>query len=90
MVVECLTDRLPVADSAVRQGLAQASLAGRFEKMRISPQGYCYLDVAHNPQGARWLAEQWREAPVRGKRIAVFGMLGDKDIAEPCALYYTM
>jgi dihydrofolate synthase / folylpolyglutamate synthase len=82
MVVECLQNRLPVEDSAVRQGLAQASLAGRFEKMRVSPHGYCYVDVAHNPQGGRWLAEQWRQVAVQGRRIAVFGMLSDKDIAE--------
>jgi dihydrofolate synthase / folylpolyglutamate synthase len=82
MVVELLQPRLPVPETAIRQGLAQASLPGRFEKMSAPGGGYCYLDVAHNPQGARWLAEQWQKVAVRGKKIAVFAMLSDKDIAE--------
>lgn len=81
MVVELLQDRLPVAGTPLRQGLAWATLAGRFEKVHIHSDYYAYVDVAHNPQGARWLAEQWRQVPVRGKRMAIFAMLGDKDIA---------
>ena len=80
MVVELLQNRLPVTESILKQGLADAVLAGRFEKMPIR-NGYCYVDVAHNPQGGRWLAEQWRRTPVAGKRIAVLAMLNDKDIA---------
>lgn len=107
MAVELLQNRLPVNESQLQQGLAQATLAGRFEKIPLSalvpasstnhlidfesvhPQSqlcgiqgsFCYLDVAHNPQGGRWLAEQWRQTPVRGQRIAILGMLADKDIA---------
>lgn len=82
MVVELLQDRLPVTEMALKTGLATTTLAGRFEKI-IHDSVSCYLDVAHNPQGARWLAEQWRSVsvPVTGRRIAVFGMLSDKDIA---------
>ncbi len=80
MVVDLLQERLPVAESDLRQGLALAKLAGRFEKIPLQ-NGFCYVDVAHNPQGGRWLAEQWRQVPVKGKRIAVLGMLADKDIA---------
>lgn len=81
MVTELLHERLPVNDAALRQGLAQAVLAGRFEKIPLK-SGFCYLDVAHNPEGARWLSQQWQKIPVNGKRIAIFGMLRDKDIAE--------
>jgi dihydrofolate synthase / folylpolyglutamate synthase len=81
MVVKLLQDRLPVADKPCYQGLAQAALPGRFEKFFSPQQVKCYLDVAHNPQGGRWLAEQWRQTPVPGKKIAILGMLGDKDIA---------
>lgn len=82
MVVELCQDRLPVSLVDLRRGLKSASLAGRFEKMPAPGKGDCYLDVAHNPESARWLAELWRKIPVRGKRIAVFAMLRDKDIAE--------
>ncbi len=81
MVTELLQERLPVHDAALRQGLSQAVLEGRFEKIPLK-SGFCYLDVAHNPQGARWLAQQWQKIPVSGKRIAIFGMLADKNIAE--------
>lgn len=80
MVVELLQNRLPVTEFALKQGLQQTTLAGRYEKMPLK-KGYCYVDVAHNPQGGRWLAEQWRQTPVAGKRIAILGMLNDKDIA---------
>jgi dihydrofolate synthase / folylpolyglutamate synthase len=76
MAIELLQNRLPVTEEQLKTGLAQARLAGRFER-----QGICYLDVAHNPQGGRWLAQQWQQTPVAGKRIAVLGMLHDKDIA---------
>ena len=81
MVVELLQDRLSVSESALRQGLAQASLEGRFEKIPLLGADVCYVDVAHNPQGGRWLAEQWAQVPVRGRRLAILGMLSDKDVA---------
>lgn len=81
MAVELLQPQLPVTELHLRQGLAQATLMGRFERMPVL-SGFCYLDVAHNPQGARWLAQQWQQIPVKGKRMAVFGMLSDKDIAQ--------
>lgn len=81
MVTELLQDRLPVNDAALRQGLARTVLAGRFEKIALK-SSFCYVDVAHNPEGTRWLSQQWQKIPVQGKRIAVFGMLRDKNIAE--------
>ncbi|MBS0350896.1 MAG: bifunctional tetrahydrofolate synthase/dihydrofolate synthase [Proteobacteria bacterium] len=81
MVVELLRKRLSLSDAAIRQGLAKTQLPGRFEKVSVA-DGFCYLDVAHNPQGGRWLAEQWSQVEVKGKRLAVVGMLGDKDIAQ--------
>lgn len=79
MVTELLQASLPVPESALRQGLTHVVLEGRFEKLPLGD--FCYVDVAHNPQGGRWLAELWRNVPVRGRRIAILGMLGDKDIA---------
>ncbi len=79
MVLECLQARLPVTESTFCQALTQTVLEGRFEKLSLG--NFCYADVAHNPQGGRWLSELWRRTPVQGRRIAVLGMLGDKDIA---------
>lgn len=80
MAVELLQNQLPVTTADIHQGLSQAFLPGRFEAMQIEGKN-CYLDVAHNPQGGRWLAEQCKKIAVGGKIIAVLGMLADKDIA---------
>ncbi|MBV7315026.1 bifunctional tetrahydrofolate synthase/dihydrofolate synthase [Shewanella sp. NIFS-20-20] len=62
---------------AICQGLSQAKLAGRFECVATSP--LTYVDVAHNPHAARYLASKLRELPAQ-RVIALCGMLKDKDI----------
>jgi dihydrofolate synthase/folylpolyglutamate synthase len=39
------------------------------------------LDVGHNPHAAAFLATQLRQRPIAGRRLAVFGLLADKDLA---------
>ena len=39
------------------------------------------LDVGHNPHAAQYLAERLARRPVAGRRLAVFGLLADKDLA---------
>lgn len=75
----CLRERLPLGIEAIRQGLAQAKQPGRFQIVGERP--WRILDVAHNPQSARSLADNLRELPDRGEVHAVFAMLADKDIA---------
>jgi len=77
--LDCLRERLPVAQAHIRTGLLSARLPGRFQMLPGKPP--VILDVAHNPQAARILAQNLREQYVSGKTIAVFGMLRDKDIA---------
>ncbi|MDP1682374.1 MAG: bifunctional tetrahydrofolate synthase/dihydrofolate synthase [Burkholderiales bacterium] len=77
--LDCLRERLPVAQAHIRTGLLSARLPGRFQVLPGKPP--VILDVAHNPQAARILAQNLREQYVSGKTIAVFGMLRDKDIA---------
>ena len=72
-----LSDRLPVALAALHAGLRDARLPGRFQ--RIAGPVEIVLDVAHNPQSARALAENLRAQPARGKDYAVFALLADKD-----------
>ena len=59
---------------------AKARNAGRFEVVEAGGTTWV-LDVAHNPDGARFLARQLRDR-FAGQRIqAVIGCLGDKDVA---------
>lgn len=78
MAVELLQGRLPVRPEALAQGLAQVTLAGRFERLRRDPE--VIIDVAHNPQAAEALAGLLREYPSAGRTLAVMAMMADKDI----------
>ena len=53
--LESVRDRLPVPQQAVRLGLLQASLPGRFQILPGQPT--VILDVAHNPHAAAVLAQ---------------------------------
>ncbi|HKQ26133.1 MAG TPA: bifunctional tetrahydrofolate synthase/dihydrofolate synthase [Burkholderiales bacterium] len=75
--LEQLRDRLPVDMGAIRRGLLDVQLPGRFQVLPGRPM--VILDVAHNPHAARALASSLRRLP-GGKTIAVFAMLRDKDI----------
>ncbi|MBT3196159.1 MAG: bifunctional tetrahydrofolate synthase/dihydrofolate synthase [Gammaproteobacteria bacterium] len=66
-----------IGSEAIRQGLHSVTLAGRFQQRNDHPQ--LILDVAHNPQAARQLAENLISTPVAGETIAVVGMLRDKE-----------
>ncbi len=68
--------KIGVDDAALRLGLSDLDLPGRFQ---LFPGG-AILDVAHNPQAARTLSMNLEDLPCKGKTIAVFGMLSDKDI----------
>jgi dihydrofolate synthase/folylpolyglutamate synthase len=73
-----------VDEEAIRQGLQQAMLPGRFQTVSESPR--LILDVAHNPHAAAYLAERLAALPKQGGRVrAVVGMLADKDIAGTLA-----
>lgn len=78
MVMECLRDRLPVSRGAVRRGLLDVSLPGRFQM--IPGDVEWILDVAHNPDAACALAGNLAARPVQGRTLAVLGMLADKDV----------
>ncbi|HLP97150.1 MAG TPA: bifunctional tetrahydrofolate synthase/dihydrofolate synthase [Sideroxyarcus sp.] len=76
--LDALKDRLPVSMEAVRRGLVEVQLAGRFQFVPGRPQ--LILDVAHNPHAARSLAQNLAGLPP-AKTFAVFAMLKDKDMA---------
>ena len=77
--LESVRDRLPVPQQAVRLGLLQASLPGRFQILPGQPT--VILDVAHNPHAAAVLAQNLDNMGFHPYTYAVFGMLNDKDLA---------
>lgn len=62
----------------VNSCLMDFQLAGRWQK--ISSQPDVIIDVAHNPESIRFMQQQLKQYPHEGKKIAVLGMLKDKDI----------
>jgi dihydrofolate synthase/folylpolyglutamate synthase len=64
---------------AVKSGFAAATSPGRFEIVRRDPT--VILDAAHNPHGARSLANTLQEEFTFGRVIAVVGVFADKDAA---------
>ena len=77
--LDTLRDRLPLAAQEIRSGLAGVELPGRFQVLPGRPQ--VILDVAHNVQAARVLAQNLGASAYAPETIAVCGMLRDKDIA---------
>lgn len=78
--LESVRQQLPVTQQAVRQGLLQAALPGRFQ---IQPgQPTVILDVAHNPHAAAVLEKNLGNMGYHPYTYAVFGMLADKDIEQ--------
>lgn len=77
-VLDALTDQLPVTMQAIRPGLIEAELPGRFQVMPGKPA--IVLDVGHNPQAIKVLADNLSTMGFFDRTHAVVGMLNDKDI----------
>ncbi|MFM7860500.1 MAG: bifunctional folylpolyglutamate synthase/dihydrofolate synthase, partial [Candidatus Nanopelagicaceae bacterium] len=67
----------PLDVEAVRSGFASASSPGRLEVIQRDPT--VILDAAHNPHGARTLANAMQEEFTFGRVIGVVGVFADKD-----------
>lgn len=78
-----MRERLPVPAGAMREGLMNVSLAGRFQVLPGRPM--VILDVAHNAHAARILARNLRAIPPAGRTHAIFSILADKDAAATVA-----
>ncbi len=78
-VLDVMKEKLPVSMAAVRRGLMEVELAGRFQVLPGKP--IVILDVAHNPHAARSLAKSLASMPPFPKTYAVCAMLKDKDMA---------
>lgn len=80
MVVQLLSEQLPVTEAIIRQVLREVTLIGRIQV--VPGDVTTIFDVSHNPASVAQLAHYLREHPIAGKTIAVFSMLADKDIAD--------
>jgi dihydrofolate synthase / folylpolyglutamate synthase len=77
--VRALPDTDDWDEAIYARGVIEAHVAARLQ--RFERNGVEILvDVGHNPQAARALADSLRAAPARGRTHAVFAALGDKDI----------
>lgn len=80
----CVRHRLPLERACFEQALLKTKIPGRFSMVRSKPG--IYLDVGHNPHAAVELAKTLDTLPQEGRKLAVFGMLSDKDRAEVCRI----
>lgn len=78
--LDCLKHRIPVPMQAIREGLMEAELPGRFQVLPGRPA--IVLDVGHNPQAIAVLEDNLGTMGFYQNTYAVLGMLADKDIAS--------
>ncbi|MEP7084098.1 MAG: bifunctional tetrahydrofolate synthase/dihydrofolate synthase [Betaproteobacteria bacterium] len=81
--LEALSDRLPVAMGAIRDGLVSIEWPARFQVLPGRP--VVILDVAHNAEAAAILASNLGDMGYFPQTTAVFSILADKDIAGVAA-----
>ena len=80
-VLQLLPESARQAD-ALWRGLASVDLRGRFDRVAERPD--TWIDVGHNPMGARVIADALRERGAADGRVirCVLAMLADKDAEE--------
>lgn len=74
---------LPWDAGQIRQALLDTRITGRLDRRQLTWQGRAVellLDVGHNPHAAEYLARRLDARPLKGRRLAVFGLLADKDL----------
>lgn len=76
--VSLLSHILPVSQSSRKTGITRARLLGNFQIIADKP--IVVVDVAHNPEATRYLAEQLQQHFPDYQRVAVVGMYKDKQI----------
>jgi len=81
--ISALREQHPVPLEAIRRGLTDVALPGRFQVLPGQPA--IVLDVAHNPQAVAGLAASLASMGRFARTIAVVGMLADKDISGALA-----
>src|SRR5712675_123270 len=81
--MHALPNGTPLEAARVASALRRVRLPGRLQ--RVPGRVEWVLDVAHNEPAAAVLAHELRAFGARGRTLAVFGMLGDKDVGAVAA-----
>ena len=74
---------LPWQPESIARALKATRVTGRLDRRSFTWHGKTLsllLDVGHNPHAAQYLVQRLAQRPVAGKRLAVFGLLADKDL----------
>ncbi|MBA6116535.1 bifunctional tetrahydrofolate synthase/dihydrofolate synthase [Pseudomonas sp. NC26] len=74
---------LPWEAGQLCQALLDTRITGRLDRRVVAWQGTpveLLLDVGHNPHAADYLARRLAARELKGRRLAVFGLLADKDL----------
>ena len=74
---------LPWDSDCIASALQATKVTGRLDRRRLNWQGKSltlWLDVGHNPHAAQFLAGRLQVSQPAGRRLAVFGLLADKDL----------
>ncbi|HXA09222.1 MAG TPA: folylpolyglutamate synthase/dihydrofolate synthase family protein [Chthoniobacterales bacterium] len=75
------TAQIPIDDAALERGLATVVWPARFQQWNART----IIDGAHNPAGARVLAETWRQIFGDRRATILLAVLLDKDVAGICS-----
>lgn len=74
---------MPWQPGSLAAALLATRVVGRLDRRVIQHRGRelsILLDVGHNPHAATYLAHALQRQPLGGRRLAVFGLLADKDL----------
>jgi dihydrofolate synthase/folylpolyglutamate synthase len=86
LVAMAALDRLGVATSAIERGIAAARWPGRLDHVAQSPE--IILDGAHNPAGARALADYIERFYSGSHVVLVYGAMRDKAVEEMTGILF--
>lgn len=84
-----LQKKFPIAKTAIKEGLLETNLKGRFQILPGYPQ--IILDVAHNPHAVKELLSNIKKLNKANNTYAVFGIANDKDaktIITICNIFF--
>ena len=79
-ILNKLSNLFPISISAIKTGLIQTKIIGRFQLIPGLPQ--IILDVAHNSQAISHMLENMLKLPFAKNDYAIFGCRDDKDIVN--------
>jgi dihydrofolate synthase/folylpolyglutamate synthase len=75
-----------IPQEAIERGIASARWPGRLDRIRARPE--VIVDGAHNPAGARALAEYVAEFYPDPRPLLIFGVMRDKSVEEMAAALF--